>query len=519
MLDYQTLSKNGDLISGPEEDGKLNGNLNVNSRKLPDFVNWNWSIIRKVLLWVVISGLVACLAAIIAMLVTIPKHCNPNLPWYQGKVFYEIFPASFKDSNKDGIGDIKGLIQKLDYIQNLGVSAVRLNYIFETDNYPVQYDNVSSSMQIARGVGILKDFDDLMIAVHTRNMYLMLDIPVTTLANSFIYSNVTIDILLSRNSLVSDYDAVSISLAYWAHQQKVDGFYLKNLENFVDDVNFGRTLQFWKHIIGNNRIFMASEKAYEKANGESLNVLLSRTDLIDVHLDLMHGVNGLKERIEKVVTGTLWLKAHYPWVHWNIGNVGTERVSTKQINNTLALSALQFVLPGTVSIFYGDEIGLGGLPSDAIEVDFHEHKNIHNLVPMKFAGSEKENNMILPWNSGLTIPPKFHFLNVFKNLIDLRLDTPTIYLRAIYKDGNIQRNVDIRKTDEYLVVLERWYPRRNTCVYLGNFGSKAITTDLSSMFYGGTVVAATNISLVGQVIYLDKVTFEPNSAVILKLEK
>ncbi|CAH0406886.1 unnamed protein product [Chilo suppressalis] len=519
MLDYQTLSKNGDLIVGPVEDGKLNGNLSISNRKLPSFVNWNWGIIRKVLLWIVISALVACMSAIIAMVVTIPKECNPNLPWYQGKVFYEVFPASFQDSNKDGTGDLEGLIKKLDYIQELGATALHLNYIFKADNYPAQYYNVSSSVEVDRSLGLLDDFEDLVHKVHRRNMSIILDIPVSSLANTFTFSNSTLEMLLNSKGFVTDFDSTSLALAFWSHKYKVDGFYLKNLENFVQDINFGKSLQFWKHIIGADRIFIASEQTYELAKGEALNILLSRIDLIDIHLDMKEGINGLKNRINKVVTGNLWAKPHYPWVHWNIGNIGSERISSKHANNTLALIALELALPGTVSIFYGDEIGLGGLSADSIEVDFHEHKDIHNLVPMKFANSDNGNNIILPWNSEPTLYPKYHFLEVIKMLTDVRLNTPTIYLRAIFKEGNILKNMEIRKTQENLVVIERWYPRRNTCVFVGNLGNQSITTDLSSMFYGGTVVAGTNTSLVGQVIFFDQVTFPPNSAIILKLEK
>ncbi|CAH2076711.1 unnamed protein product, partial [Iphiclides podalirius] len=51
MLDYQTLSKNGDMIIRQPEGCKINGNITVNNRKLPNFVNWNWIVIRKILLW------------------------------------------------------------------------------------------------------------------------------------------------------------------------------------------------------------------------------------------------------------------------------------------------------------------------------------------------------------------------------------------------------------------------------------------------------------------------------------
>lgn len=449
------------------------------------------------------------------MVVTIPKNCNPDLPWYQGKVFYEVFPASFKDSNKDGTGDIKGLLNKLDYIQELGASAVRLNYIFQAQKYPDQYYNITSLVQIDRSVGVLKDFRDLVNEVHNRNMSLILDLPVVSLAKADSSPNFTEPVLISNET--SSIDPTSAALIFWA-REKVDGFYLKDLENFVNDDSFGSTMRYWKQKLGSNKIFIASEKAYEKAKGSvtALNVFLARIDLVDIHLDLNGGITGLKDRIDGIIKGTLWDKPHYPWVHWNIGSVHSERISTKHVNNTLVLTALELALPGTVSIFYGDEIGLGGLGD--VEGDFHEHKDVGNIVSMSFS-NDKDSAIILPWISKSERQPSYHFLDVIKLFTKVRLDTPTIYLRSIYKEGNNLKNMEIRKTEENLIVIERWYPRRNTCVFVGNLGNKSITTDLSTMFYGGTVLAGTNTSLVGQVLYFDKITFPPNSAIVLKLEK
>lgn len=502
------------------DDVKLNGNANISNRKLPNFVNWNWNLIRKVLLWVVLSGLIACLSAIIAMIITIPKVCNPDLPWYQGKVFYEIFPASFKDSNNDGIGDLKGIIKNLDYIENLGVSAIRLNYIFEAHQYPEHYYNTTSLLNIDRSIGTIKDFQDLVSEIHKRNISIILDIPVMSMipALSSPNWNSTNTIHIVNNSQIGYTDPTSTALTFWARGQNVDGFYLKNLHHYVNDPNFEKSLQMWKQMIGSERVFIASEESLKKAKDNALNVLLSRVNLIDIHLDLQNGTMDLKNKIEDVISGILWTKPHYPWVHWNIGDINSERVSTKHINNSLSLTALALVLPGTVSIFYGDEIGLGGLPANEIEADFHEHKYVHNLVPMAWSHSDK-NSGILSWNSKSMLKPKFHYLEVIKNLIELRSKTPTIYLNSIFKEGNVLKNAAIRKTDNNLVVLERWYPRKNTCVFVGNFGDVAISTDLTSMFYGGMVVAGTNTSLIGEVIYFHEITFPPYSAIVLKLEK
>lgn len=525
MMDYQTLSKNADLVTGEclsfqVEDCKNDGSLNFGNRKLPNFVNWNWCIIRKVMLWVVLSGLVACLGAIIGMVVSIPKVCDPDLPWYQGKVFYEVFPASFKDSNNDDRGDLKGIIMKLDYIQNLNISAIRLNYIYQANGYPEHYYNVTSLKNIDSSIGDLTDFEHLVTEVHNRNMSIILDIPVWSLA--YPHSS------LSHNATQLRYsDPTSDAIDFWSRKYNVDGFYLKNLERYVSDVDLGQTLKLWKQIIGYDKILIASEEAYNKAKGNNLNVLLSRIDLIDVHLHLGRGINELKDKIKSVINGLLWTKPHYPWVHWNVGNINSPRIATENDKNALALTVLELILPGTVSIFYGDEIGLGDMPHHEAEQDYHEYENVRNLVQMKFSNNGNEDKNIMQkhvqWNPESGLQPKYDFLHIINQLVKLRLRTPTIYLRSFFKDGNVLKNMEIRNvTDEAeqnLFIIERWYPRRNTCVFVANLGNSSITTDLTTMYYGGTVISGTNNSLIGQIMYFDRVTFLPNSAIVLKLEK
>lgn len=451
------------------------------------------------------------------MVITMPKSCDPDLPWHQGKVFYEVFPASFKDSNDDGFGDFRGLTRKLDYIKDLGCNTVRLNYIFEAQDYPENYNHATYLLKVDRSLGNLKDFQDLVKAIHDKEMYIILDIPVLKMIAPIEKDNANHSSLVTNDTTVYFGD-MSAAITFWSQAQNVDGFYLKNLENYVNDVNYAKSLQIWKQIIGSDKILIASEKALESTKNDDLTVFLNRIDLIDVYLDLDEGIKGLKKHIDKVVFGTLKAKAHYPWILWNVGNVNSERISSRYSNNTLALTALEMALPGTISLFYGDEIGLKGLSKNEVEKDFHEYNKIHNLVSMTFTGNN-ESAAILPWNSKATSGPRYHYLNVIKKFIETRLKTPTIYMRAIFKDGTAGKNMKIRITDENLVIIERWYPRRNSCVFIGNFGGESITTDLSSMFYSGTVMASTNSSSIGEVLYFDKVTFSPNSAMILKLEK
>ena len=122
--------------------------------------------------------------------------------------------------------DIKGLLNKLDYIQELGASAIRLNYIFEAQKYPDQYFNITSMVKIDRSLGILKDFEDLINEVHNRNMSLILDLPVVALADSS--SNFTQAVLIANETVTNLVDPTSAAITFWA-RKKVDGFLLKGI--------------------------------------------------------------------------------------------------------------------------------------------------------------------------------------------------------------------------------------------------------------------------------------------------
>lgn len=95
--------------------------------------------------------------------------------WLENAVFYEIYPQSFKDSNGDGIGDLNGIIEKLDYIGELGCNALWLNPCFTSPFMDAGYD-VSDYMQIAPRYGTNEDMKRLCEEVHKRGMHLLLDL-------------------------------------------------------------------------------------------------------------------------------------------------------------------------------------------------------------------------------------------------------------------------------------------------------------------------------------------------------
>ena len=81
--------------------------------------------------------------------------------WYKNAVVYQIYPFSFMDSNNDGWGDIEGILSKLDYIRDLGVTAIWFSPLYKSPDYDYGYD-VSDYRAIDEKFGTMEDFDRLL---------------------------------------------------------------------------------------------------------------------------------------------------------------------------------------------------------------------------------------------------------------------------------------------------------------------------------------------------------------------
>ncbi len=95
--------------------------------------------------------------------------------WLHKATFYQIYPQSFKDSNGDGIGDLNGITEKLDYVQSLGIDAIWLNPIFESPFFDAGYD-VSDYYKIAPRYGNEQDLKNLLSQAHKRNIKVVMDL-------------------------------------------------------------------------------------------------------------------------------------------------------------------------------------------------------------------------------------------------------------------------------------------------------------------------------------------------------
>lgn len=95
--------------------------------------------------------------------------------WWKEAVAYQVYPRSFYDSNNDGVGDLRGIIEKLDYIKELGIDIIWLSPFYKSPNDDNGYD-ISDYQDIMKEFGNMKDFDELLEAVHKKGMKLIIDL-------------------------------------------------------------------------------------------------------------------------------------------------------------------------------------------------------------------------------------------------------------------------------------------------------------------------------------------------------
>lgn len=97
--------------------------------------------------------------------------------WWQEVVVYQIYPRSFKDSNNDGIGDLPGIIEKLDYLEKLGIGAIWLSPVYQSPNDDNGYD-ISDYEAIMTEFGTMEDMDRLIAEAKKRNIRIIMDLVV-----------------------------------------------------------------------------------------------------------------------------------------------------------------------------------------------------------------------------------------------------------------------------------------------------------------------------------------------------
>ncbi|MVT09417.1 glycoside hydrolase family 13 protein [Chitinophaga tropicalis] len=171
-----------------------------------------------------------------------------NIWWKEG-IIYQIYPRSFKDSNGDGIGDLKGIISKLDYLAQLGIDIVWLNPVYGSPNDDNGYD-ISDYYSIMKEFGSMEDFDELLKGLHDRNIRLLMDLVVNHTSDEHYWFR---EARTSRNNPYYNYyhwwpaekgkppfrhSHFDISGNAWTYNKATDSYYLHYFSEKMPDLNW-----------------------------------------------------------------------------------------------------------------------------------------------------------------------------------------------------------------------------------------------------------------------------------------
>lgn len=163
--------------------------------------------------------------------------------WWKEAVFYQIYPRSFHDTNGDGIGDLRGIIEKLDYLKDLGVDALWLSPIYDSPNDDNGYD-IRDYHKIMTEFGTMEDFDELLEKVHEKGMRLIMDLVVNHTSDEHKWFQ---SALKDKNSPYRDYYFFSkepnnwtsfFSGPAWNHYEEEDVYALHLFSKKQMDLNW-----------------------------------------------------------------------------------------------------------------------------------------------------------------------------------------------------------------------------------------------------------------------------------------
>ncbi|MDR3500412.1 MAG: alpha-glucosidase family protein [Parvibaculum sp.] len=228
---------------------------------------------------------------------------NKNAPWWQGAVVYQIYPRSFRDTNGDGVGDLKGIEEKLDYVASLGVDAIWLSPIYPTPNRDFGYD-ISDYVGIAPEMGTMADFDRLVKESHARGIKVILDQVLSHTSDQHPWFQ---ESLLSRDNAKSDWYV-------WA-EAKEDG---TPPNNWL--AAFGGAAWSW-HPLRRQYYFHKFLKSQPKLNFHNPEVVDACMDVLRFWLD--RGVDGFRLDVansyvhdEKLTNNPPVPMAERTWANW-----------------------------------------------------------------------------------------------------------------------------------------------------------------------------------------------------------
>lgn len=182
--------------------------------------------------------------------------------WWKECVIYQLYPRSFYDTNGDGIGDLRGVIEKLDYLKELGIGAIWLNPVYESPNDDMGYD-ISNYQDIMPEFGTIEDMDELLEKAHQKGIRIIMDLVVNHTSDEHVWF---IESRKSKDNPYRDFYiwrdgkdgkepnnwASFFTPSAWKYDETTDQYYLHLFSEKQPDLN-------WKNPV-------VREKLYEMIN-------------------------------------------------------------------------------------------------------------------------------------------------------------------------------------------------------------------------------------------------------------
>lgn len=323
----------------------------------------------------------------------------PDRKWWKEAVVYQVYPRSFKDTDGDGVGDLKGIISKLDYIKSLGIDIIWLNPIYGSPNADNGYD-ISDYRSIMKEFGTMDDFDAMLTGMHERGLKLVMDLVVNHCSDEHEWFK------QSRSSRTNPYrnyfhwwpaekgkppfrpGSFEVDGSGWRYDSLTNAYYLHYFSYKQPDLN-------WENPAVRKEIFDMMKMWFDKG------VDGFRMDVIPfISKDTTFPVITQKDINEKYNGDWSQYLASDPYLHDHLQEMNREVLSKYDVM-TLAEGAgatkatmMNFVDPDRHELnmaYHFDGVSLGYLPNEFKQMDpngfkLTEFKKIYSEWDSVFAG-------------------------------------------------------------------------------------------------------------------------------------
>jgi alpha-glucosidase len=480
-----------------------------------------------------------------------------NLAWWRSAVIYEIYPRSFQDSNGDGIGDLDGIIQRLDYLVKLGVNAIWVAPIYRSPMADFGYD-VADYCDLDPIFGAMEDFDRLLTEAHRRNLKVILDFVPNHSSDQHPWF---IESRSSRESAKRDWYLwrdepnnwmSNFGGSGWEWDVGTNQYYYHSFLKEQPDLNWRNpavrtamydALRFWlnKGVDGfrvdvmwllikddqyrdnpldNLPVYNSDRPEVHEVVAEMRAVIDSYSERVligEIYLPLKNlmiyygqNLSGANlpfnflllqspwnaQAVGQIISEYMSMLPSEAWPNWVLGNHDNPRIATRVGLSQVGIAAmLLFTLPGTLTLYYGDEIGMANalIPPEEIQDPAEKRQPGIGMgrdperTPMTWDGSETAGfTRGRPWlplvadhrvvNVEAEEADRASILNLYRKLIALRRAYPILVggeLRSITSSGD-------------LLSYERAAGNERLVIFL-NFGESPIRVNAES----GSVLAGT----------------------------